>query len=204
MPRSVNELVVGVLLLGTVVVVATNPAATITAITDLVQGDAAERSELPTLARDEQEGRAGTTESSPSPPRPSYELVAGGRFIQTAAQTRIRVVPRVVDGYVDYAVRRGSLVEFGGWAADVERGRLPDRILAFANGRLLHAGSIGLARADLAPEIRNAGFVFALPVARLVNGGQRSEARFFAVSDSVASELRYLSRASEWTGESGR
>lgn len=203
MPRSVSELVVGAVLsvlVGMVVAVATNPAT----ITDLVQGDAAERSELPTLAREEQEGLAGTTESSPSPARQSYELVAGGRFIQTPAQTRIRVVPRAVDGYVDYAVRRGSLVEFGGWAADVERGRLPDRILAFANGRLLHAGSIGLARADLAPEIRNAGFVFALPVARLVNGGGRSEARFFAVSGSVASELRYLSRASEWTGDSGR
>jgi len=203
MPRSVFELVVGAVLgvlLGMFAVVVTNPAA----ISDLAPGDAAERSELPTLARDEQDGLAGTTESSPSPARQSYELVAGGRFIQTPAQTRIPVVPRVVDGYVDYAVRRGSLVEFGGWAADLERGRLPDRILAFANGRLLHAGSIGLARADLTPEIRNAGFVFALPVARLVNGGERSGARFFAVTDRTASELRYLSRASEWAGESGR
>jgi hypothetical protein len=200
MPRSVKELVVAVVLLGIVVVLVTN----LGGITDLVMGDATERSEVGTLARDEQDGLAGTTESSPSPARPSYELVAGGRFIQTPAQTRIPVVPRIVDGYVDYAVRRGSLVEFGGWAADVERGRLPDRIVAFANGRLLHAGSVGLARGDLAPEIRNAGFVFALPVARLVNGGERSETRFFAVSDGTASELRYLSGASEWTGESGR
>jgi hypothetical protein len=203
MPRSVKELVAGAVLVVfvvIVVVVAVNPAA----VADLVKGDAAERSEQPTLARDEQDGLAGTTESSPSPARRSYELVADGRFIQTPAQTRIPVVPGVVDGYVDYAVRRGSLVEFGGWAADVERGRLPDRILAFGNGRLLHAGSIGLARGDLAPEIRNAGFAFALPVARLVNGGARSEARFFAVSDSTASELRYLSGASEWTGGSGR
>jgi hypothetical protein len=199
----VYELVIGAVLgglLGMFVIVATSPAT----ITDLVRGDPAERSELPAPARDEQDEAAGTTESSPSPARESYELVAGGRFIQTPTQTRIPVVPRVVDGYVDYAVRRGSLVEFGGWAADVKRGRLPDRILAFANGRLLHAGSIGLARADLAPEIRNAGFVFALPAARLVNGGERSDVRFFAVSDGTASELRYLSRASEWTGESGR
>jgi hypothetical protein len=187
-------------LLGVSVVVATSSAT----ITDLVKGDAAERSEVPTLARDEQDGLAATTESSPSPARGSYELVAGGRFIQTPAQTRIPVVPGVVDGYVDNAVRRGSLVEFGGWAADVERGRLPDRVLAFANERLLQVGSIGLARADLAPEIRNAGFVFALPVARLVNGGERSDVRCFAVSDGTASELRYLPPASQWTAESGR
>jgi hypothetical protein len=203
MPRSVNEFVAGVGLcvcVGMLVVVAVNRAA----VAELVKGDAAERSEPPTLARDEQDGLAGTTESSPPPARRSYELDAGGRFILTPAQTRIPVVPGVVDGYVDYAVRRGSLVEFGGWAADGERGRLPDRILAFANGRLLHAGSVGRPRPDLPPEVRNAGFVFAVPVARLVNGGERSEARVFAVSDGTASELLYLSPASGWTRESRR
>jgi hypothetical protein len=200
MPRSANEYVAAAVLLGMVVVLVTNPGG----VTDLVMGDATERSEVSTLAGDEQDGLVGTTESSPSPARRSYELVAGGRFIQTPAQTRIPVVPGVVAGFVDYAVRRGSLVEFGGWAADVERGRLPDRILMFADGRLLHAGSIGVARPDLGSEIRDAGFVFTLPVARLVNGGERSEARLFAVSDGTASELVYLPPASEWTPESGR
>jgi hypothetical protein len=124
----------------------------------------------------------------------TYRLVrTGARIsIRTPSGETIRVQPGAVSGYVDIARVEGDLVNFFGWAADVPRKRIRDRVLVFANGRFVYAVDRPLEgrRPDLGAELEDAGFAIYLD-RRDVLRGPNPELRVFAVVGGVASELRY-------------
>jgi len=87
-------------------------------------------------------------------------------------------------------------VRFGGWAGDLQGGRLPERVLVFSGDRLLYGGTTSVERRDIArrhPRLIHAGFVFELPL-DLVDAEGEKELRFFAIAGGVASELAYHPR----------
>jgi len=128
----------------------------------------------------------------------SYRLAQDARSIELPRGARARVVPRALRGHVEDWYFERQTIRVGGWAADVARARVPERVLVFANGRFLYAGTPGGERRDLRvaslhPSLRRSGFVFELP-RRLVGDGGDVELRFFALSGGVATELSYARR----------
>jgi hypothetical protein len=121
---------------------------------------------------------------------PEYTLtdseieVSGGEAIPIEAGT---------EGSVEDWFFERDAVRFGGWAGDVEQRITAEWVLVFADGELVHSGTPGVGRADLAkryPGLGRSGFVFDLPVSLVGDGGD-VELRFFAVRDGTASELTY-------------
>jgi hypothetical protein len=117
------------------------------------------------------------------------ERDGSGELIRIADGRAARVVPGAVGGYVDVAEIRSGRAVFGGWAADVERRRIRDRIVVFADGEFLLAVEAPLegGRSDLGRGLEDAGFRFELPSD--VVGGR--EIRIFGVVGDAASELAY-------------
>ncbi len=104
----------------------------------------------------------------------------------------IPIAPGTEGSVEDWFFERDA-VRFGGWAGDVESKQPADRVLVFADGELVHSGTPGIGRADLArryPGLGRSGFVFDLPQSLVGEGGD-VELRFFAVRDGTATELTY-------------
>jgi hypothetical protein len=118
----------------------------------------------------------------------------GAEAIVDADGTRLPLVPAAVDGLVeDWFVERDS-VRFGGWAGDVEGHAPADRVLVFANGKLVGSGTPRVGRADLGrryPGLGRSGFVFDLPRDRVGEGSETTPLRFVAIHGDSASELAY-------------
>ena len=123
----------------------------------------------------------------------TLEATGAGEAIRLGNGQEIAVVPDALEGAVEDWVRQPTTVRFVGWAADVADQALADRILVFADGRLVYSTASSFHRPDVAkahgvPE--GAGFVFELPVA-LAGPAAGTELRFFAVRNEEASELAY-------------
>lgn len=127
----------------------------------------------------------------------AFELAAGpnGETIRGPGGRTFRVVNGAVSGEVDdWYVERES-IRFGGWAADVRGGRLPDRVLVFADGRAVYSGTTSIGRPTLDVVKKNRALMrsgFVVQIEReLVGERPGSALRFFALSGAVASELAY-------------
>lgn len=106
----------------------------------------------------------------------------------------------VVEGGLAGAVDAGELEDgYGvlrGWAADVERLRPAEAVVAFVDGRFLAAGRVGLARRDVAShysaeELLLAGYEVRF-AAEALGEGSEGKVRVFALSgEGVATELAY-------------
>ena len=113
----------------------------------------------------------------------------------------IPVVPEAVLGYVDDVTPAEGQATILGWAADVTRSEVAERILIFADGQLIHAGPTNSERPDVAQVfnavgIQSSGFRFTFPVPR--PAGAAEDLRIFALSHrNVASELPYPRRSLE-------
>jgi hypothetical protein len=126
-----------------------------------------------------------------------FELVDDGAAIRRPDGRRVEIERGTVRGHVeDWFIERVS-VRFGGWAADVDDGKLPDRVLAFHGDRLVYSGGTTVERPDLnalgnRTALRRAGWVFELPREVVGEGaGDGEPLRFFAVRGDEASELTY-------------
>lgn len=123
------------------------------------------------------------------------EYRGGASVIVSPEGPEIPVTADAVRGRLeDWYVERDS-VRFGGWAAQVDTGLLPDSVLVFAKGRLAYAGATSVERRDIGrklgdPRLNRSGFVFELP-RDLVRSGRDADLRFFAVVGDAASELEY-------------
>jgi len=102
-----------------------------------------------------------------------------------------------LNGHLDKMILRGDgQVEFHGWAFDARNSRLPDTILIYYKGKNIysaqtHVNRKGVAR-DYGDKALTSGFIFALPFALFKeNRIDNSKLRFFALSNGVASELKY-------------
>jgi hypothetical protein len=128
--------------------------------------------------------------------RGTYRLVEVGArtSIRTPSGETIRVRPGAVSGHVDVARVEGDLVNLFGWAADVSRERIRDRVLVFANGRFVHSVDRPLegGRSDLGTTLEDAGFSIYLD-RREVLRGPNPQIRVFGVLGGAASELNYPS-----------
>jgi Sulfatase len=130
---------------------------------------------------------------------PQYTLA--GSEIEVSGSASIPIVPGTVEGTIEDWFFERDAVRFGGWAGDLEQ-RIPaERVLVFADGELVHSGTPGVGRTDLArryPGLGRSGFVFDLPHTVIGDGGD-VELRFFAVRGGKASELTYA-RDFPWRG----
>jgi hypothetical protein len=120
------------------------------------------------------------------------ENQSGSPAIVSSTGERIRVVPGAVVGYLDSAEVEDERINFVGWAADVQRRRIRDRVLVFVNGRFLYAFRtiVPRGRPDLPRGLAGAGFDFSLPV-NLVERGEDPHVQIFGVIGDRASELVY-------------
>lgn len=125
---------------------------------------------------------------------PSYRIVAdaGVEHIAAAGAPTIRIVPGSLRGHLDVATVTAGQARFVGWAASAVLEKPRQRVLVFADERLVLSTSTPFDRPDLGPELSSSGFALALPLAAL----QRSDGtdrivRIFGVSDGVASEVKY-------------
>src|SRR3712207_2596351 len=111
------------------------------------------------------------------------------------------ITPGAVEGEVEDWYVEEQTVRVGGWAGDVETGRLADRILVYADDELLYAGRSSVGRLDLARRHRGLGHAgFAVELPRDVLDREREpRLRFFAIRDGRASELAYR-RGFPWRG----
>lgn len=104
----------------------------------------------------------------------------------------------VVNGHLDRMVLKdGSHVEFAGWAFDRGNYQLVDEILLHYDGEVIYRGETDRDRLDLVNVFGKAalkgGFRFVLPLTVFKdNKIDQSKVRLFAISNGLASELRYF------------
>jgi hypothetical protein len=119
-----------------------------------------------------------------------------GETILASNGTSIRVIPGVLQGYLDIVNVENAHVRFRGWAADVKNFQLPESILVFADGDFLYSGRTSDERLDVVKFFGDAalqmtGFNYTFPLKSFRNS-TNSKVRFFVVSkNGVASELKY-------------
>ncbi len=138
----------------------------------------------------EQDGKPALQPLGGTGAQPEYTLA--GTEIEVSEGDPIPIAPGT-EGHVEDWFFERDAVRFGGWAGDVETRAPADRVLVFADGELVHSGTPGIGRADLAkryPGLGRSGFVFDLPQSLVGDGGD-VELRFFAVRDGTATELTY-------------
>jgi len=128
----------------------------------------------------------------------SYAIAASnehGEIITSSDGTSIPVVPNALDGWLDSANVNKEFIVFSGWGADVHRSRPPKAVVAFINGKFIYSGITDVDRPDVAEYFNNmalqrTGFKVMLP-SSVVTDTANPDIRFFAVTDTVASELKY-------------
>jgi hypothetical protein len=111
---------------------------------------------------------------------------------------QILIEPRKITGWVD-TVQNDNQVIISGWAADVVQGRLVDAVVVFVDDESVSAGCTNIPRLGVSEKFENdqllwSGFRIALPNTSI---NHAKEVRVFAISNGVASELRYSSNAQE-------
>jgi len=125
----------------------------------------------------------------------SYSL-ASGNNLKSSEGKNIPIKPDAMRGYLDGVELKKSHVIVYGWAADVEKSRLPDEIVMFSKEGYFFSGSLNRDRPDVANYFKNkrlerAGFYYIFPK-RMIKYISYDDLRVFAVlGDKVASELRY-------------
>ncbi len=138
----------------------------------------------------EQDGEPALQALGGTGAQPEYTLTE--TEIATSEGEPIPIAPGTEGSVEDWFFERDA-VRFGGWAGDVESHAPADRVLVFADGELVHSGTPGIGRSDLAkryPGLGRSGFVFDLPQSLVGDGGEVN-LRFFAVRDGTATELTY-------------
>jgi len=119
----------------------------------------------------------------------------GGEVLVAPDGSPLAVVSGAVAGWLDGVTERGELIQFSGWAGDIERGAPARRVVIFRNGRFLYAARPDFERTDVLQfydkeGLRQTGFKITFP-ARLLEESDRLRA--FGVSpEGRASELQYL------------
>lgn len=129
-----------------------------------------------------------------------FELVRneqGTEVLRSENSVVVPIVPRKVEGALDSAQVREGRVIFSGWAGDIGRKELADRVLLFANGKFIDSHQKSVTRKDVARLFgdwaETSGFVVEIPASRLAPDAH-TVARFFALSkQGYASELQYFS-----------
>lgn len=117
-------------------------------------------------------------------------------FILSSLGESFRIVLGGLTAHVDTVRIQDEVVNFSGWAADVERAQPVEAIVIFRNGEFFFAGQTHVDRPDVAEAYKNAalqkvGFHYGFPE-QLFEGAENVELSFFAVSkEGVASELIY-------------
>ena len=118
------------------------------------------------------------------------EGAAGPTAIKTSRPRRlIEITPGAVAGRVDVAVVQGSVVRLAGWAVAYPSGRAHDRLVLFADGRLIASSASGVDRPDLGPWSHGSGFDFLVPLDSLTGQSARPRLQLLAVAGRTASEL---------------
>ncbi len=126
------------------------------------------------------------------------DVAAETETLRTSDGAAITIVPGDAFGYAR-AIRseERETVVVSGWAAGIEQPELGVTILIFQNRQLLHSGTPGIVRPDVAevyPEWASLtpGYRFEFPLADFDNGEQ-TEVRVFALTPAgTVSELRYI------------
>jgi len=109
----------------------------------------------------------------------------------------IPVKPDAVYGHLDrIALKDKNLVELHGWAFDGKNSQLVDKILLHYDGDVIYRGETDRERPDLVNVFGDAalkaGFKFVLSLDLFKDKEiDNSKIRLFAVSNGVASELKY-------------
>ena len=109
----------------------------------------------------------------------------------------IPVIRGVVNGHLDRIILKDDIhVELAGWAFDRSNPKLVDEILLQYDGELIYSSQTDRERPDLVNVFGDvalrAGFKFVLPLDLFKDKKiDNSKIRFFAVSNGVASELKY-------------
>ena len=103
----------------------------------------------------------------------------------------IAIDDRTATGVVDSRTRKGANLEVLGWASDPGHRRPVERVMVFADDRLIVAGATGVSRPDVAksfnrPALAGSGFRLEAPSAGITRDAR---IRVFAVSGGRASEL---------------
>jgi hypothetical protein len=119
----------------------------------------------------------------------------GGREVVVLRSGReVPIFPDAIDGYVEGIDGRGTSLRVSGWAADTSRRRLPERVMVFADGRLLAAGAPSIARPDVARAhgraVERSGYSLATTTAAAPALADPSRVRVFALLGDRASELK--------------
>ena len=126
------------------------------------------------------------------------EAGAGVETLRTSNGETISIVPGDALGYARAigSEERGTVV-ISGWAAGVEQPELGVTILIFQNRQLLHSGTPGIVRPDVAevyPEWASLtpGYRFEFPLADFEDR-EETEVRIFALTPAgTVSELGYI------------
>jgi hypothetical protein len=130
-------------------------------------------------------GGSGETRLTSRTGRPTLVLTTG---------RRIPLSEGAVGGHLDSAVAKEQTLTLYGWAADVSRKRIADRVYVFADGQPLVAGAPAVERPDVArahgrPLLRS-GFRLRVFTTRAKEFSDPARLRVVAVSDGRASELQ--------------
>jgi hypothetical protein len=117
----------------------------------------------------------------------------GGQAIVTGSGRSIPVARSASGGSIDGIEVGQAEVKIDGWAADVERARPADRVLAFAGERFLAAGKPSLPREDVAekvgPRLARAGFKLTGWTGGPRPGSPSAPVRVFAIVGGRALEI---------------
>ncbi len=114
----------------------------------------------------------------------------------SADGSSIPIVPQALRGYIETPQVSEHTVLLKGWAVDEKHAQSAEQILIFLNGTFYHAGPTAVSRPEIAewleqPAFATSGFRYTFPAEPFVGSGT-PEVRVFAVSGSIASELRYI------------
>lgn len=125
----------------------------------------------------------------------AYSL-ASKTNLKTSEGKNIPIKPNAIQGYLDGFELKESHVIVYGWAADVAKSRLPDKIVLFSDKGYLFSGYLNRDRPDVVNYFKNkrlehSGFYYMLPK-RMISSISDDKLHVFAVlGDKVASELSY-------------
>lgn len=155
----------------------------------------------------------GCAEDSTSPPSTAdsgsastpvlnkHRLTANGQAIVGPNGERMPIDPKQLTGYVDAATPNGEYIDLNGWVARGDLSRPADGVVAIA-GKKSVAVTPSLDRPDVAdgydqPGLERSGYGMSVPVSALDCSAPRQGLRIFAVTESVATPVKYLSNVGQ-------
>jgi Sulfatase len=118
----------------------------------------------------------------------------GREVIVLPSGKEVEVIPGAISGFIDDLASEDEALVVRGWAADLERRRIPDQVLVFARNRFAGAGAPTVSRPDVATargrSFELSGYRLSIPSGRARELTDVSRIRVFALSANRASELR--------------